>query len=63
MPEILKLPQLPHRDRMAQMQVGGARVITAVYAQRPPFPLTLLQARAQVFGHVASRVGIAIGRA
>ena len=61
--EVLKLPQLAHGDRMTQMQIGCARIITAIDPQRPPFSLAFAQTLAQIFRHVLAHRRIAVSGA
>ncbi len=37
MPQFLKLAQFAHRDRVAEVQIGGARVVAAVHPQWAAF--------------------------
>src|SRR4026207_2525687 len=51
MTQILKLTQFAHRDRMAEMQIGGGGVIAAIYAQGTALFLRVDQTLAQFGSH------------
>ena len=60
MAKVLKLPQLTHRDRMAEVQVGFGRVVPAVDPQRFTGALRFAQALAQLACHLALGLLVAI---
>ncbi len=59
-PELLKLAQLTHGDRMPQVQVRRARVIAAVDAQRTSLFLSFDQPFAQFARHRLFRLRVAV---